>query len=296
MLVNGDDRLVLHDPRDHTLVDCERAFTGELLVKSRGVSSGYVSTELSSAHEWFRMGDTCQALGAYLFFCGRNDDQVKVRGMRLNLHAVECALAAVLRETSKSAFAGSHVAVIAVKDASVYALEHQRLIACILTGRVGSDLEHEGLQWREYPDAHSTKQRVRAEYGNAYVPDDVFLVDHELVKRLPQGKLDKRALETQYRELSHRKPRAVQQPAAAKQELSCVTLSMKPFLLEQVKQVMRLDQRNAEELSNMPTRSFFELGGNSMLATLLCWDVKDRFNVVISPDQMVRAHWAYESR
>lgn len=86
--------------RDSVGRPCPIGVAGELWVGGLGLSAGYLGrpdlTAEQFADGWYRTGDMVRwSDEGVLQFIGREDDQVKVRGVRIELGEVEAALAAV---------------------------------------------------------------------------------------------------------------------------------------------------------------------------------------------------------
>lgn len=83
--------LTLLDAAGAPVVDGE---IGEIAVEGPTVMKGYITSDgLHPAPRPFRTGDHARrGRDGVLYYCGRQDQQVKVRGMRVVLPAVDCAL------------------------------------------------------------------------------------------------------------------------------------------------------------------------------------------------------------
>ncbi|POM59718.1 hypothetical protein PHPALM_31507 [Phytophthora palmivora] len=105
-------------PRSTT--STEKSSRGLLYVSGSLLALGYVgcnqqevfatSEQLLSRHggiqhgmqrrQWFCTGDMCSVIQGHLYYCGRNDNVVKIRGQRVSVEAVERAVTAALGELS----------------------------------------------------------------------------------------------------------------------------------------------------------------------------------------------------
>ena len=118
----------------------------------------------------YRTGDVARWLpDGRLEFLGRSDNQVKIRGVRIELAEVEQRLAA--HEAVEAAVAVAHA------DGA----EGKRLVAYVRPA--GS----EGL-----PETGDLRRWVRAQLPDAMVPSEFVFVDE--FPRTPNGKLDRKAL------------------------------------------------------------------------------------------------------
>ena len=157
---------------------------GELFVGGDCVALGYLGRpELTSerfiTHHFevghsvrlFRTGD----IGRYLSngeieYLGRTDNQVKIRGVRVELAEIESVL-------------GSHPA---VRDAVVILTDRseQQKLTAYLEGRSGI-----------YPDLDELRRFMRSRLPEQMIPSDYFIVD--AFPLLPSGKIDRRTVGAQ---------------------------------------------------------------------------------------------------
>ncbi|HEX3555526.1 MAG TPA: amino acid adenylation domain-containing protein [Thermoanaerobaculia bacterium] len=164
---------------------------GELCVAGAGVARGYcerpaVTAERFLPDAWspvaggrmYRTGDLARlrAESGEIEFLGRIDDQVKVRGFRVELGEIKALLA-------------SHPA---VREAVVI-VRSQRLVGYAVLGGVG-----------ELPTAKGLRAFLAAHLPELMVPDVVIL---KALPRLPSGKLDRGALPEPVRERAGKAPR-----------------------------------------------------------------------------------------
>ena len=235
--------------------DCPDWVQGELWIGGAGVAQGYHEDPQRSAsrfvlHEgrrWYRTGD----LGRYrpdgcLEFLGRADQQVKVKGHRIELGEVEAALR-------------RHVA---VSDVAVLALgERQRtLVAAVAVGQVG------GL----------TEQQLQ-EFAQQHLPGYAVPAQWLVLQRLPltsNGKIDRRELQRlcvqqQQQALQSREQDAPQ--GELERELAALWCE-----LLALPAVQRSDH-------------FMSLGGDSLLATRMIEQLRQRWHVSLGIDLFLRA-------
>ena len=153
---------------------------GELYIGGDGVARGYHGRPELTAERFvrsplgggrlYRTGDVARWLpDGRLEFLGRSDNQVKIRGVRIELAEVEQRLAA--HEAVEAAVAVAHA------DGA----EGKRLVAYVRPA--GS----EGL-----PETGDLRRWVRAQLPDAMVPSEFVFVDE--FPRTPNGKLDRKAL------------------------------------------------------------------------------------------------------
>ena len=155
---------------------------GEIMIGGRGVAQGYLNQPALTAERFvpdpfgadqagrlYRTGD----LGRYLpdgniEFLGRADEQIKIRGFRVEPREVEAAL---LRLPD-------------VRDAAVVALgesqDRRRLVAYVVAG------------WSRAPGAAELRARLRTSLPDYMLPSQ--FVTLAAIPRTAEGKLDRRAL------------------------------------------------------------------------------------------------------
>jgi acyl-CoA synthetase (AMP-forming)/AMP-acid ligase II len=154
---------------------------GELLVATTTMMSRYWgSSELtseafvdkrfpsSSSTRWYRTGDLVMANGdGDLIFLGRADNQVKIRGQRVELEAIDL--------TIRSLEGVSEVATVAIDDD----LGEGRLVA-VIQNEPGASIELRDVQ-----------RAVGARHPRAAVPVDIVVVDR--LTRTATAKVDRNA-------------------------------------------------------------------------------------------------------
>ncbi|GLE02202.1 hypothetical protein PINS_up011040 [Pythium insidiosum] len=222
---------------------------GELFVGGRGVAQGYwdrpeltrhsfVHPELerravTAGRRWYRTGDRVKWLASgELLFLGRSDAQVKLRGMRVELHEIRNALLQ-LHEL--------------VKDAEVLVVDGgTRLVGFVIPS-------HDGVSTAELRARLATRLPVHM------VPQELCLLSSW--PRTPNGKLDVRALA----QVPQGTQRATHEAPFVKTEVvrrrsfgACVVLDV---LRQAWREVLAVDDDRL-----LARASFFELGGNSLAA------------------------------
>ncbi|HEU4360689.1 MAG TPA: amino acid adenylation domain-containing protein [Mycobacterium sp.] len=150
--------------------DCPDWVTGELWVGGAGVAAGYRNDPHRTAERfvdydgvrWYRTGDLARYWpDGTIEFLGRADDQVQLRGYRVELGEVETALRAVS----------------GVRDAVAVVVGARRLVAAITGGP---------------PDPGQVTAAVAELLPDYMVPTRIIAIDR--IPLTPNGKLDRRAV------------------------------------------------------------------------------------------------------
>ena len=257
---------------DGNLQPVPAGVVGELYIGGDGVTCGYLNRpELTAerflpdpfvnppgdngrsqsvSEKMYRTGDLARYLpGGELVFLGRRDQQVKVRGFRIELGDVEAAL-------------GEHPA---VQQSVVVARGRgdARRLAAYMLFKEGSDV----------PPTGDLRRFVRRRLPDYMVPasfmtlEELPLTPNNKVDRsaLPDPESSRMALETPF----------VPPRNELEQELAALCA-----------RVLGWDANGGRRPSGRSTvgihDNFFDLGGNSLLATRLIFDVRERFQVRIS--------------
>jgi amino acid adenylation domain-containing protein len=156
---------------------------GELLIGGVGVAQGYLNQPGLTAERFiadpfdaqrngrlYRTGDMARFLpDGNVEFLGRGDEQIKIRGYRVEPREVEAALEQLpgVRD----------VAVVALGDPP----DHRRLVAYVVAGWTGKP-----------PPAAELRAQLRTSLPDYMLPAD--FVPMSAIPRTPEGKLDRRAL------------------------------------------------------------------------------------------------------
>jgi amino acid adenylation domain-containing protein len=176
--------VLLLDPAGHPV---PIGAVGEIGLAGAGVMRGHRGLATTSIIEasagrprHLRTGDLGRiGVDGQLVFLGRIDRQVKIRGHRVELDAVEIRL--------RSAAAGANVAAVAVERRG------RRMVVGLVESTGGTDDE---------TAAASIRHRMMASGDTAEVPSVVSILDR--LPRLANGKLDRRAIERRVDELLDR--------------------------------------------------------------------------------------------
>ena len=166
---------------DATLRPVPRGVTGELYIAGAGLSRGYLNNASLSAERFvacpygepgsrmYRTGDLVRwASNGQLQFIGRGDQQVKLRGFRIELSEVESAL------TQHPSVGRSVVSLRGERS------EDQRLIGYVTPAQ------------RAVPDPHAILESLRESLPPYMVPTSVVVL--EQIPLTVNGKVDRKAL------------------------------------------------------------------------------------------------------
>jgi amino acid adenylation domain-containing protein/thioester reductase-like protein len=237
---------------------------GDLYIGGDGVSRGYLnrpeltaekfivnpflprpaSTSLRSAQrEIYKTGDIARYLpDGNIEFFGRSDQQVKVRGFRIETGEIEVALA-------------GHPS---VRQAVVVAWKERSSDASLVAYVVPASAEKEA-------DASQLREFLRAKLPEYMVPS--IFVNLESLPLTPNGKVDRKALP---------------KPSQARPDLRASYVAPRTQLeleLAQIcAQVLGLENQNGHSVVGVHD-NFFDLGGHSLLGTRLVFLLREKYQL-----------------
>lgn len=222
---------------------------GELYVAGAGVAAGYIGqpertaerfVDLEGVGRAYRTGDRVRRLiDGNLEFLGRVDDQVKVRGFRVELGEVEHAVAAI---------PGVAACAVVLRDGSAA----EPVIAAFVVARTaGYAVAH-----ADRPTPERIRERLAASLPEYMVPSVVIMLDQ--LPLTPNGKIDKRAL-----------PAVDAAPAATATEPRTPT---EAALVQIWAESLKRDAVGVHD-------NFFEVGGHSLIAIRILGKLTRTFGV-----------------
>lgn len=109
------------DGSDYYLDNCDSDGRGEIVLSGDGIARGYINNETENARRFienrgvscYKTGDIGKTINGELYFYGRNDDQIQVNGIRVELGEIESRIsslknvvdaAVIYRDNSLTAF------------------------------------------------------------------------------------------------------------------------------------------------------------------------------------------------
>lgn len=240
-----------------------RGVVGELHIGGRGVAEGYVAQPALTAERFvedpfssavaarmYATGDRVRWLGTTdaLEFLGRADDQIKIRGFRVELPEIEHALA------SHPAVAGCAV----VARAGATGGSSDQLVAFVVPQRAtGYAAAHAAA--RNDADVDTVGAWVRERLPEYMVPDRIVMC--ESLPLGANGKVDRRALAALELDAESERETFVEPHGETEQGIAQIW-----------QEVLQRERIGASE-------SFLELGGHSLLAIRVLGKLSKRFGV-----------------
>lgn len=228
---------------------------------------------------WFCTGDICSVIQGHLYFRGRKDNAVKIHGQRVYLEAVECAVAAALKEMRKDTrYDDSHqvIAFTTTKEVSKYELLQRRIVVCIIRDDVSN------APVARYSQPKTLNAWITKHYGTSHIPHEVLLVPTNAVPRLANGKIDRRTLKFNYDTGDCNVPLP---STSIDDEVKSSTEKLMARLLKEI-----LDIPLSDGISDdIRPRTFREAGGNSLLASLFVHELRKEFDALsLTAQELVR--------
>ncbi len=224
---------------------------GDLYIGGDGVSRGYLNRPELTAERFipnpfggsssiYKTGDIARYLpNGNIEFFGRSDQQVKVRGFRIETGEIEAALA-------------EHPS---VQQAVVVAWKERSSDASLVAYLVSASSEKEA-------DAHQLREFLRAKLPEYMIPS--IFVDIESMPLTPNGKVDRKALP---------------QPSQARPDFRLPYVAprtpLEKELAEICAQVLGLETFNVVGVHD----NFFDLGGHSLLGTRLIFKLREKYEL-----------------
>lgn len=277
----------------------EAGMKGEMWVSGHPIALGYVSPagfaeffgvnddcsqprQHPGSCKWFKTGDICAVVGNYLYFCGRRDRLVKIRGLRIQLEAIERAVLQALTDLGN----GNPCQVVAfdVDVETKYGFDHRQLIVCIAEPTPSTrpnekvPSSRDTLSFSSDPRKADICRWIAEKYGPASVPHSICAIPSGAVDRLPNGKLDRRGLAVRY-----------------VKSLRAVLPSSGDLFADPISEYVRIQLRSLLQISDCEWEGAVSstpaaLGMDSLLTTLFHFELHQQFPALtISSTELVRA-------
>ena len=227
---------------------------GDLYIGGDGVSRGYLNRPELTAERFlpnpfgassvmYKTGDLARYLpGGNIEFFGRSDQQVKVRGFRIETGEVEVAL-------------GQHPA---VRQAVVVAWKERSSDAALVAYVVPAEGFHD-------VDSYQLREFLRRKLPEYMVPS--IFVALESLPLTPNGKVDREAL-----------PRPPQARSDLRAPYVAPRTPLELELAEICAQVLGLENQNGHSAVGV-NDNFFDLGGHSLLGTRFVFLLREKYRL-----------------
>jgi len=229
---------------------------GDLYIGGDGVSRGYLNRPELTAERFianpfisssimYKTGDLARYLSdGNIEFLGRSDHQVKVRGYRIETGEIEVALS--------GHDAVQQAVVVAWKEKSSDA----SLVAYVVPASGGALSESKG---KKEADAGQLREFLRTKLPEYMVP--TIFVSLESLPLTPNGKVDRKAL-----------PALSQDRIASHEEYVAPRTPEEQAIADICAEVLNLERVGIHD-------NFFDLGGTSLIATRLIFQLQEHFQV-----------------
>nr|WP_013933298.1 non-ribosomal peptide synthetase [Pseudoalteromonas sp. SANK 73390]CBK62746.1 holA [Pseudoalteromonas sp. SANK 73390] len=242
------------------LSHCPQWVTGELYIAGEGVAQGYLGDEEKTAQRFFdhpvtgerlyKTGDLGKYIAdGYIEILGREDNQVKINGYRVELGEVEVCL-----------LNHEYIGHVVVGAPSHPRTGQRHIVAWIVPNTSHVDLDHEQLQTQ----LRSLAQR---ELPNYMIPS--YYIVLESMPLTSNGKISHNELPSPWQDLHNEEEQSVQ-----------VSNETEAALLEiWIKQL----QHSSLDV----TSGFFDIGGDSLHAVALIGTIRERFGTSTDTEQSI---------
>uniref|UniRef100_A0AAV1UM66 Carrier domain-containing protein n=1 Tax=Peronospora matthiolae TaxID=2874970 RepID=A0AAV1UM66_9STRA len=220
---------------------------------------------------WFCTGDICSLIQGRLYFDGRKDSGVKIRGQRVYMEAVERGVALALQETTGGKKYGGSGPVIAF---TVSKRVSGLLITCIVAFIISDDIGSTGIA--QYAETKAVNAWIAEHYGTAHVPHKLFIVPAKVVPRFAHGKVDRKSLKKFYKDVIE--DRDLSMPASRIHRT--VTSPTQTLVARLMNEILGVFLSGGDVIDDNRTRTFAELGGNSLLATLFMHELRQELGAL----------------
>lgn len=283
---------------------------GELWVSGHPLALGYISpagdvellgssgdkpaeggrdqlNQRADPRKWFKTGDICAVVGGHLYFCGRRDRLVKIRGLRIQLEAVEHQVSRALTElVGREIGSRSQVVALDVDVVAKYGFNRRQLVVCIVTSST-EDGQHVAVDDEAAESSSFTTCRYKVDIcrwiakrsGSASVPHEVCTISSDAVDRLSSGKIDRRGLVYRYVAWRSSTSTAVERPTDSTADPAAAFVKA---------QLWSLLQTSDCKWESAVLSTVAALGADSLLITLLHFEFKQHFPALaISPAELV---------
>ena len=256
----------------------------DMFVESALLFGGRVESEQARDERpsrWFCTGDICSLIQGRLYFDGRKDNGVKIQGQRVYMEAVERGVALALQEITGDKRSGGSGPIIAF---TVSKRVSGLLITCIVAFIINDDIGDTGIA--QYAETKAVNAWIAEHYGTAHVPHKLFLVPAKVVPRFAHGKVDRKSLKKFYKDVIE--DRNLLMPASRiHRTVTSSTQTLVARLMNEILGVFFLSEDDV--IDDNRTRTFAELGGNSLLATLLVHELRQELGALpLTAHKLVR--------